>query len=376
MDVTRKIIGIFIIVFFGLPLLFGITWAVGIIRASLSPEFATELPQKIIAELPDTADEIFRAARDEEWVRDSNTRAWFRAMAETGISPKDVLEKSGVMSWVRGELAESLEQVGMVLRGERRAAPISLNFRPLKASLLSPEIERFIEATVERLPPCDERDSRSWAEIAAHPRGVRELPACRPDSAGDRTAAFEAWTVAVRDMDDETEIFEGIEGMPRLPFGFARSVTYASYFLFLLPAVFIFLGAVIADSSPRGFLQWSGGSILAGGVPTLILALVARSFSLWAIRDGAMSWNPRWTSDLGVLALDKLRIIPESIIRMLLNPVVTAAAVVCVLGIVLLALSSTARGKARPAPAAPQPSIPGPTAPPNLPAPPVPPSAT
>ena len=125
MDATRKIIGICIIVFFGLPILFGVTWAVGIIRATTSPEFISDLPQRIIADLPDAADQIFQAAQDEGSIRDSDTRAWFHAAAQTGISPKELLEKSGLMDWARGELTEALKQIGMVLRGERRPAPIS-----------------------------------------------------------------------------------------------------------------------------------------------------------------------------------------------------------------------------------------------------------
>jgi hypothetical protein len=371
MDATRKIIGVCIIVFFGLPILFGMTWAVGLIRAATSPEFVSDLPQKVITELPDTVDQFFRAAQDEGAISDPETRAWFKAAAAAGVSPKEILESTGIMTWARGELTGALKQVGMVLRGERRPAPIVLNLRPLKAALLSPEIDRFLKATMDHLPPCDEKGARAWAEVAGGSVCFDSLPACRPSTPEAGDAVLAARTESVRRMDDETVIFEGIRGYPGIPFRFSWSIPFISFFLFLIPAVFIFAGAFIADSSPRGFLLWSGGSTLAGGVPTLAIALAAKHFALWAIRDGALSWsvNAHRLNDLELLLFDKLKVIPEAVISRLLSPVIGAAVIVCVVGVVLLALSSTARGKAKPAPV---PAASGPTAPPAPSAPPAP----
>jgi hypothetical protein len=52
MDTARRLIGLLLIVFLGLPTLFGIIWAVGMIKASVSAEFLTDLPREIIADLP------------------------------------------------------------------------------------------------------------------------------------------------------------------------------------------------------------------------------------------------------------------------------------------------------------------------------------
>jgi len=363
MDVTRKIIGAILIAFFGLPLLFGITWAVGLIRATLSPEFMTDLPRKIIAELPRTADDFFQAALDERSISDVNTRIWFQAAAKTGISPRDLLERTGLQAWLGGELSESLRQVGMVLRGERRAAPIAIDVRPLKAALLHPEFDRFLEATLANLPACDDAGRRAWAGLDGRSLDLRDLPACRPEGTAARDILLAARTRALRGMKDQVEIFEGVSRLPRLPFGFSRTITFLSYFLFLLPAAFIFLGAAIADSSPRGFLRWSGGSILAGGIPALVLALAAKSAALWALRDGGWWWGRHGNSELGAYMLERMRSIPESVVGQLLSPVVAAAAVICVVGIVLLALAATARGKTPKAPARPAAAPPVPSAP-------------
>jgi hypothetical protein len=345
MDAVRKIIGLILIVFFGLPLLFGMIWAVGLIKATVSPEFLTDLPRQIITEVPAKADEIFRDAQSEQFVADGNTRAWFQAAAKTGITPKELMEKSGLIDWLSGELSGSLRQISQVLRGERRPRPIVINLRPLKDAILSPEVDHFLEATLNNLPPCDESGQKTWAEIADLGPSHRQLPACRPDLLVAKKALWEARARAVNDIDNEVRVFEDAIHFPVFPLGLSRTVTLLSYLLFLIPAVFIFLGAVIADSTPSGFLKWSGVSIFVGGIPALLLALAVKYFSLWAIGGGPFYWSDHWTSELGDLVLDKLRGIPERIVDQLFSPVVMVALLVCVAGIVLFALSYSVRQK-------------------------------
>jgi hypothetical protein len=355
MNIARRFIGLILIVFFGLPTLFGIIWAAGMIKASVSAEFLTDLPRKIIADIPETADEIFREAQDEEYIGDSETRAWFQAAAKTGISPRELMQKTGLLEWMEGELSESLKQVGRILRGERRPRPIVIDLRPLKDALLHPEVSLFLEKTLENLPPCDERGLNAWSELMTV--GVRhhELPACRPDMAVAKTVLDEARARTVNDMDNEFEVFEDVRHFPFLPLGLSRTITFLSYFLFLIPAAFIFLGALIADSSPAGFCRWSGTSILVGGIPALLLSLVTKYFSLWALQSAPFSWHDRWASDLGDLVLDKVRWVPERIIDQLFS-----RHLVLFSPEVLIALSFSVRGKAGqtqktvpPAPAAP-----------------------
>jgi hypothetical protein len=148
MNTARKIIGAFIIVFLGLPALFGVIWAVGLIRASVSPEFMSDLPREIITEVPQLTDEIFKAAQDKDVISDENTRAWFQAAAKTGISPRNLLAKTGLLDWLENELSTSLKEIGQVLRGERRPREIWIDLQPLKNGLLHPEVEGFLRATL------------------------------------------------------------------------------------------------------------------------------------------------------------------------------------------------------------------------------------
>jgi hypothetical protein len=88
---------------------------------------------------------------------------------------------------------------------------------------------------------------------------------------------------------------------------------------------------------------------MAGSLPVLVLAFVIKRFSLWAIAGGPFAWRGPWTSELGDLVLVKLRWIPIRIVDQLFSPVIHVAAVVAVVGVVLVALSYSLRR----APAAP-----------------------
>ena len=306
MNALRKLIGVLLIGFIGLPLLFSMIWTVGLIKAVASPEFLTDLPRRIIAEIPAKADEIFRDAQSEAYVTDGRTRAWFQAAGTTGISPTELMEETGLLNWMSGELSGSLRQVGQMLKGKKRPRPIIIDLRPLKEAVLSPEIEKFLEETLNNLPPCDARDLQAWEDIAARGLGDRRLPACRPDFSQAKEALAAARARIAGDIDDKIEVFGGFDRVPAFPFGVCRALNFSSFLLLLIPALFIFLGAVIADSTPSGFLKWSGVSILLGGIPALLLALGVKSSSLWALRGGTFRWHGRGASELGDLVLARM----------------------------------------------------------------------
>ena len=338
----RKIAGALIVVLIGIPVLFGVTWAVGLVRASLSPEFLVDLPQAIIADIPRTADEIFRAVQDERIVADPETRAWFRAAAKTGTSPKDLLEKTGILAWMKGELSDSLRKLGEVLRGEAPVQQITIDMRPLKQALLHPEMDRFLEATLANLPPCNERDLKIWQDRAS---GFRrgDLPACRPDSVAAKDIFFRERKLAVDRMDDSTQVLEGIEPFPFHRFGFSKSMTLLSYLLFLFPALIILIGVLIANRSGAGRLRWSGISVLAGSLPVLVLAFGIKKFVLWGLHGGMFTWRSPWAHDIDAVVLDKLSWIPSRFFDVFFSPVIGVAAFVATAGIVLIALSYSSR---------------------------------
>ncbi len=334
MLVIRKIIGALVMLVFALPILFGIIWAVGLTKTAISPEFVSEIPQQIIEETPILLEEIFEDAQDPDFVSNANTRRWFRTAAEVGISPRELMRETGLLDWMENELSGSLKKVGDVLRGDRRARTISIDLTPLKAALQHEAIDHYLEEILDRLPVCDMDELELWEEAYDRDIDWFDLPPCRPEP-NISLSVFRAERLRALDgMDDEIEIFEGIR-FPSL--GISRSVTLFSYGLFIIPMLFLFAGAIIAATSPAGLCRWFGISTIAAGVPALVLAVITRHLSSWA-----MHLTPFWDtglSDLEELVLEKVVWIPQLVIGHLFDGVVTLAGTVCIIGIVIFALS-------------------------------------
>lgn len=339
---VRRIIALLILGFIGLPILFGVIWVVGLTKATVSAEFVSDLPLEIIQDVPEMADEIFEAAQDEMVVTDEETRAWFRAAAEAGLSPRQVMEDSGLLDWLKNELSESLAQVGDIFRGEERPSRVVFDLRPLKEILESEETEALFLRIVEHLPPCDEEGAGLWAEIAERGGDVEDIPPCRPDLEVARSV-FAAWRAdALETMEDEIDVFD-VEEVPVLPLGLSRTVTLISSFLFVIPAVIIFLSSLIAATSPASFFRWSGISVFVGGLPALALSFFAKHASLWALKFGPYAYTETWSPELHDLILEKTSWIPMVIMDRLLSPVIAVAGIVCIVGVLLFAVSLLVR---------------------------------
>lgn len=342
MVVIRKIIGTLIMLVFALPILFGIIWAVGLTKSAISPEFVSEIPQQIIDETPIILEEIFKDAQDPDFISNANTRRWFRTAAEVGIAPRELMRETGLLAWMENELSGSLKKVGDMLRGERRARTISIDLTPLKAALQHEAIDQYLEEILDRLPACGLDELALWEEAYDRDIDWFELPPCRPEP-NIALSVFRAERMrALNDMDDEIDIFEGVRYPP---LSISRSVTLFSYGLFIIPALFLFAGAIIAATSPAGFCRWLGISTIAAGLPALVLALVTRYLSSWALH-----LTPFWEtglSDLEELVLEKVIWIPQLVIRHLFDGVVVLAGAVCIIGLVIFALSFVVSNKRR-----------------------------
>ncbi len=344
MTAARKIIALLILTFFGIPILFGVIWFVGLTKATVSPEFLTDLPQEIIADIPEMTEEIFKDAQSERVISDENTRAWFRAAAEAGVTPTLVMEETGLHDWLRDELSETLRETGEVLRGKRRPRTIVLDLRPLKEILLRDDIDRYMMRILEELPPCDAEGMETWVDIAEEDWGDEWPPACRPDLDIALEVLRHERIEAVSEMEEEVEIFEDAHF---IPFGISRVITWFSYTLFLIPAFFIFIGALIAATSPASFFRWTGVSILFAAIPALLLSLFVKTVSLWALNFVPYSYShaEEWSTELNDLIFEKASWIPVMIIEHLFSPVVAIAGIVCIIGLIIFVISFMVRDR-------------------------------
>jgi len=334
MNTFRKIIGLLLIIFLGLPLIFGIIWAVGITKAAVSPEFITEFPQEIIAEIPLIIDEVFEEGQKKSVISDPNTRAWFEAAASVEISPRELIRRIGLEDWMDHELSGFFEDVEDILRGNRRVRTFVFDLRPLKDALVHEEFILYIEDVLDHLPLCDETGQRRWDRFRGSDVDWFSRKACRPDRE-TLESIFEDMRDSIEyDIPDDISIFEDVHFFP---LGISRVVTWLSYSLFLFPAAVFFLAALIAATSPADFFRWSGISVLAGGLIPLLSSLFFKQIARWAVF--IRPYSDSWSTELQNLIVDKTEWIHLSLIDFLFSPVVQVAGVVCVVGIILFAIS-------------------------------------
>jgi len=345
MKAVRKILGLLIVLFIGLPILFAVIWAVGITRAAVSPEFVSDLPQEIIEEVPSVVEEVFGDAQNQDLITDENTRTWFRAASQVDMSPRELMRDMGLLDWLENELSGTLDEVGDALRGRRRAGPIVFDLRPLKEALHSPAFKDYMIKVIENLPPCDEQGMEQWSLMMEREYNLFEFPACRPDIQISEQVIQAHLEEVTEDMDSQIEIFSGTRF---IPLSISRFVKLASYALFLLPAFIILLGAVIAASSTASFFRWSGLSILAGGLISLLTALFTKQMAILGIGLSPYSYTESWSVELHELVMEKTAWIQTAVVNHLFSPVIAVAGVVSIVGFVIFLVSFIARSKPSP----------------------------
>lgn len=339
MNQTRTILGVLIMVFFAIPVLFGVIWAVGLTQALVSQKTLTELPGEIIAEVPDLLDGMLLAARDENSSLDYDSRTWLRAMAGANPAPRELMKETGLNDWLEKELSGSLRTLGDILNGRTAARDIWLDMRPLKAVFSHPTMERWLSQVMENLPACSSSQAQDWERIMLNQSPYDSLPPCRPDAAQKITAVSFLRDHIAREIPDQVNLMKNAH-FPHNRFNVARTVRSFTYLLFLIPAVFIAFGALVAARSKSHFFRWSGAATMIGGGLVLALSSLVKGVIPWAMRIGPVNYSSSWTHWQDIFS-DHMGGLALLISRHFLSPVIAVAGTVCVVGLLLFAFSFT-----------------------------------
>lgn len=348
MNGVRKAIGLLIIIFIGIPALIGIIWGVGLTRAVVSPEFLSEMPGEIITKIPDLLEETLEAVDREDVIHDEEARKWVRAVADAETTPKELLEKIGIMDWLKTELSQSLEDIGEILRGKISPRPVVLNMRPLKAALRHEGIQHYLKEILGKLPPCTDDQTREWVEAVVEEKPFRHdtPPACQPP---DLVKAVDilraAWLEEVDEIPDEVDLIETDDWdfYPRTGVNITHIVVSLTYLLFFIPAVILLLASLIGASPGSGILRWVGISTLIGGLLAFGLSKLVGKMVQWGIDVGPVGYSYSDVDfpfeEAGEIFVEKMGDIILLVIDHLFSAVNTVAGTVCIVGIVLIALS-------------------------------------
>jgi hypothetical protein len=349
MNGIRKVIGLLIIIFIGIPVLIGIIWAVGVTRAVVSPEFLSEMPREIITKIPDLLQETLEAVDREDVIRDEDARKWVRALAEAETTPNELLEKIGIMDWLKTELSQSLEDIGQILRGKISPRPVILDMRPLKAALRHEGINQYLKEILGKLPVCTDDQTRQWVEAVVEEKPFRHdaPPACRPP---DLVKAVEilraAWIEEVDEIPNEIDLIETDEWKfhsRRVGVNITHLVVSLTYLLFFIPAVILLVASFIGAATGTGVIRWVGISTLIGGALAFGLSKLVGKMVLWGIGVGPIGYSYSDVhfpfDQVGEIFVEKMGDIILLVIDRLFSAVNTVAGAVCIVGIVLIALS-------------------------------------
>jgi len=339
MNQTRTILGLLIMIFLAIPVLFGIIWAVGLTQAVVSQKTLTEFPGKIIAEVPNLLDGMLLVAQDENSSLDYDSRTWLKAMAGASPPPRELLEETGLNNWLEKELSGSLRTLGDILNGKTAARDIWLDMRPLKSIFSHPIMERWLSQVMENLPACSSSQAQDWERIMLNESPYDSLPPCRPDAAQKIAAVSFIRSHITREIPDQVNLMENAH-FPHNKFDVAKTVRSFTYLLFLIPAVLIAFGALVAARSKSHFFRWSGAATMIGSGLVLAMSSLVKGVIPWAMRIGPVNYSSSWTHWQDIFS-DHMGGLAMVISRHFMSPVIAVGGTVCVVGLLLFAFSFT-----------------------------------
>ncbi len=337
MKFIRKSLGLFIIVLMALPLLFGVIWGAGLIKATTSPYFLSELPKEIIDRLPGVIQDTVEIVKQNDG--DEEIKAWLAASEKAGIDWEDVMKTSGVLDWINVELKEKIGRVGQIFEGNEQMKNIRLNLKPLKQALKSEAIYDAIKKVLLNLPEGTADEVAVWVEYI-ETEGTVSAPVVRP-------LQPEAVVDVIRrelfsEIDDMHDYIDLVRVSDIAPYGseFTKFFNSISFIMFMIPGILILAGAFVGGYGMKGFLKWCGVSTLAGGIITLISVKIVQglvTLSSW-VPSANIEINDTFVR-VGSVMMGRIEELFALVTDALFDPVGQMAKVVCVVGIVIWAIS-------------------------------------
>ena len=130
---------------------------------------------------------------------------------------------------------------------------------------------------------------------------------------------------------------------PRTGINVTHLVVSLTYLLFFIPAVILLVASLIGASSGSGILRWIGISTLIGGGLAFGLSKLTGKMVQWGIGVGPIGYSYSDVDfpfeEVGEIFIEKTGDIILLVIDRLFSAVNTVAGTVCIVGIVLIALS-------------------------------------
>jgi hypothetical protein len=341
MGAVTKFFGMLFLIILGMPLLIGAIFVTGLTQAVTGQDFYLDLSRKVIDRMPQIVEKSFAAASQPGAVSDPDTRAWVTAMNKVETPFTEILKKTGVQGWLADEVAQTVERVGKAMQGEIAPDQVVMNLRPLKAALASPDMKAYLGQVLGQLPACDQNGILRWKQRALAGRHSDPLPACNPgEEALEKASAHIDQMIA--DIPDQKKMFVKPKSIET--FDSVKWVDSMIWLVFLLPAIFIAIGALLAGGGGRGFVRYVSGTVLVGGLISWVLAGLASGWLLELVNLEHGQWLSGgdvqfFGTEAGRLFATELTGTVGVVMSDLFSPVVTVALIASAIGLGLTVLS-------------------------------------
>jgi len=335
----RRIAGGLILALLAVPALFGTVMVVGMSRSVLNGWFSEENAKKVTKKIPGLAADAFEAAKAPGAISDPATKAWVEAAAKLKVSPVDVLKRVGVFAWVDSEVPRIMGIYGAMLHGHRPLGRVTMELKPLKEALSSPQMRQYLADVLRQLPACGPKGQTMWAQRVQQHATAR-LPACNP-GVGLEPQAVNLVVDRVAKIPDETVLGHSDRDVPKIVLlGGTRFI----WLLFFVPGLLLVAGALIYGSAGRRFWGAMGTATLVGGGLAAALSGLIKGMMSGVVHTDPSSWSWEgtaafWNTDAGHILGKKMASLAAVFMNDLFTSVLVVAGWVCLIGVVFLVVS-------------------------------------
>ncbi len=353
MKVFRKIVGFLIIFFIAIPILYSTIWISGVSLGILSKNFLIDMSTEIVKDIPEIADGVFEIIQKHGIIKDENTSIWIDAAVDVGKKPSNLLDELKLTSWAEEKFPEKINEIGNMIKGKKTSSDsIVLDLIPLKEAMESKSLDSYIYDLVASLPACSEEDILEIEDqiISGDNLDIYTDNFCMPPEEELHKELADIIIDAKPKVSDQIVLVQG-KYFDNSTFNYIKLFYSWMFLLYIVSIILIFLGAVIADSSLRGFLRWSSIPIFTTSLFVLITALILKNITFIYDQFSFLVWDlisysvDSFIPDLQNVFRSKSDQISTIIVDSLMNSVIFVATIFFVIGLLMFIVSFYIKSK-------------------------------
>lgn len=343
----KDILGWAVIIIMGMPSLMVSIWAVGAVAGIINSRLITVIPQDILSNLPVLAQTALREAQKPGAVKNNNTGAWIKAAGKTNKDIKEVMDESGLSTWLITDLSQALSQLEPMFNGEQALTNIEVDMEPFKKALTNETVKDYFMNVVDNLPECTVDQVALWKNELAKTQGEKEIPACNPGNVVI-TQVWDGFSTQVSKIPNMGLIGD-LPARNAVKFNFFGWINRWVWLMFLIPILSLGAGVWLIGENTGQRLKSGGWIVGAVGGGALLTGLLVRSASRAAMLAGNFgSWqvpaDSPWGWEFYSSVSRQIGQVISPTFEQILGPVINLAVIILVIGVGMVLASRDLAG--------------------------------